>query len=138
LDVVNLLACVQPLPSLDGTAYPTAPNLTAFSGQAAALEAHGRLVAVNTLNAHPVLGKVGLLYSHRPVFPLTFGGEEADDWSICDWCDQCHRKKGLAVWSEAFESAAGLLGGEGLVAAILGKIDAIEISARPRKLPLLP
>jgi hypothetical protein len=138
LDVVNLLACVQPLPSLDGTAYSTVPNLTAFSGQAAALEAHGRLVAVNTLNAHPVLGKVGLLYSHRPVFPLTFGGEDMDDWSICDWCDQCHRKGGLTVWVDAFRPAGGLIGGEALVAATLGKIDAIEFDAQPRQQPLLP
>src|SRR5262249_17879668 len=61
-----------------------------------------------------------------------------DDWGICDWCDQCHRKKGLTVWVDAFEPAGGVTGGEALVAAILGKIDAIEMSARPRKLPLLP
>lgn len=137
LDVVNLLAREQPRPSLDGTAYPAAPNLLAFSGQAPALEAHGRLVAVNTLNAHPSLGKLGLLYSHRPIFPLSFG-EDADDWSLCDWCDQCHRKGGLTVWVEAFRPAGGLTGGEALVAAILGKIDAIEIDAEPRKQPLLP
>jgi hypothetical protein len=137
LDVVNLLACAQPLPSLDGTAYPSAPHLTAFSGQAAALESHGRLVAVNTLNAHPVLGKVGLLYSHRPVFPLAFGGDELDDWSVCDWCDQCHRKGGLTVWVDAFRPAGGLVGGEALVAAILGKIDAIEEDGRGRQ-PVLP
>ncbi len=138
LDVVNLLARVQPLPSLDRTPYPTAPQLIAFSGQAPALEAHGRMAAVNTLNAHPSLGKVGLLYSHRPVYPLTFGGEETDDWSLCDWCDQCHRKGGLTVWVEAFKSGGGLTGGEALVAAILGKIDAIELDAEPRRQPLLP
>ncbi|HSQ54744.1 MAG TPA: hypothetical protein VLM40_03285, partial [Gemmata sp.] len=138
LDVVNLLATVQLLPSIDGTAYPTAPNLLAFSGQQPALEAAGRAVIVNTLNIHPVLGKVALLNSHRPVFPLTFGGEETDDWGICDWCDQCHRKGGLVVWVDAFEPAGGLVGGEALVAAILGKVDAIEIAAAPRKVPLLP
>ena len=138
LDVVNLLARLQPLPSLDGTAYPTAPNLIAFSGQAPALESHGRMVAVNTLNAHSSLGKVGLLYSHRPVFPLAFGGDETDDWSLCDWCDQCHRKGGLTVWVDAFRPSGGVTGGEALVAAILGKIDAIEIDAEPRKQPLLP
>ncbi|HEY3790073.1 MAG TPA: hypothetical protein VGL71_14530, partial [Urbifossiella sp.] len=99
----------------------------AFSGQAAALEAHGRIVAVNTFNTHPALGKVGLLYSHRPVFPLTFGGKDSDDWSICDWCDQCHRKGGLTVWVDPFASEP--IGGEALVAAILGKIDAIEIAS---------
>jgi hypothetical protein len=71
------------------------------------------------------------------VFPLTFG-DESDDWGICDWCDQCHRKKGLVVWVDAFEPAGGLTGGEALVAAILGKIDAIEVTAEPRKVPLLP
>jgi hypothetical protein len=138
LDVVNVLAAVKPVASLDGTAYPLAPDLLAFSGQAAALEAHGRLVAVNTMNAHPALGKVGLLYSHRPVFPLTFGDEDTDDWSVCDWCDQCHRKGGLTVWVEPFHHEAGLLGGEALVAAVLGKIDVIEVGGRPRKQPLLP
>jgi hypothetical protein len=82
---------------------------------------------------------VALLNSHRPVFPLTFGGpEETDDWGVCDWCDQCHRKKGLTVWVDAFEPAGGLTGGEALVAAILGKIDAIEVTGEPRKVPLLP
>ena len=103
-----------------------------------ALEADGRAVVVNTLNVHPVLGKVALLHSHRPVFPLAFGGEDTDDWSICDWCDQCHRKGGLTVWVDAFEPAGGLIGGEALVAAILGKIDAIEVTGEPRKAPLVP
>ncbi|MFO0824128.1 MAG: hypothetical protein U0792_13610 [Gemmataceae bacterium] len=138
IDVVNLLATVQPFPSLDGTAYQTVPNLTAFSGQTATLERHGTAVIVNTLNTHPVLGKVGLLHSHRPVFPLTFGGDEPDDWGICDWCDQCHRKGGLTVWVDAFEPAGGIMGGEALVAAILGKIDAIEVPTATRKVPLLP
>jgi hypothetical protein len=138
LDVVNLLTTVQPFPSLDGTAYPTAPNLLAFSGQRPALEADGRAVVVNTLNTHPVLGTVALLNSHRPVFPLSFGGDETDDWGVCDWCDQCHRKGGLAVWVDAFEPAAGLVGGEALVAAVLGKIDAIEVTGEPRSAPLLP
>jgi hypothetical protein len=84
------------------------------------------------LNAHPALGTVALLNSHRPVFPLTFGGEDPDDWGICDWCDQCHRKGGLVVWVEAFQRHAGLVGGEALVAALLGKIDAIEVTGGTR------
>jgi hypothetical protein len=130
--VVNLLACPQPLPSLDGTAYQTLPNMTAFSGQAPALAADGRVVVVNTLNSHPVLGRVGLLNCHRAVFPLTFGGDEdTDDWSVTDWCHQCHRKQGLAVWVDAFRPGAGPAGGEALVAAVLGAIDAIEFDAQP-------
>jgi hypothetical protein len=116
----------------------TTPNLLAFSGQVSAVERDGCSVVVNTFNSHPVLGKVALLNSHRPVFPLTFGGEDTDDWGVCDWCDQCHRKKGLTVWADAFEPVGGLVGGEVLAAAILGKIDAIEVTAAPRKAPLLP
>jgi hypothetical protein len=138
VSVVNLLARAQPLPSLDGTAYPTLSNMTAFSGQVPALEADGRMVVVNTLNEHPVLGRVGLLNCHRAVFPLTFGGEETDDWSVTNWCRQCHRKHGLNVWVDAFRSDAGIPGGEALVAAALGEIDAIEYDARPRSQPLLP
>lgn len=138
VDVVNLLATPFPVLALDANTYTTTPNLLAFSGQVPALERDGCSVVVNTFNAHPVLGKVALLNSHRPVFPLTFGGEDTDDWSICDWCDQCHRKKGLTVWCDAFEPAGGVTGGEALVAAILGKIDAIEVTDAPRKSPLLP
>lgn len=138
LDVVNLLAVPFRLLALDANTYVTTPNLLAFSGQAPALESDGHAVYVNTFNAHPVLGKVALLDSHRPVFPLTFGGEESDDWGVCDWCVQCHRKGGLAVWVDAFETAGGVTGGEALVAAILGQIDAIEVTAKPGRSPLLP
>ncbi|MFM8271916.1 MAG: hypothetical protein ACKODX_06220 [Gemmata sp.] len=138
LDAVNVLATPLPLLTMDANTYTTVPNLLAFSGQLSAVERAGHAVFVNTLNTHPVLGKVALLHSHRPVFPLTFGGEEPDDWGVCDWCDQCHRKKGLVVWVDAFEPAGGVTGGEALVAAILGKIDAIEVNARPRKTSLLP
>lgn len=138
LDFINLLACVQQLASEDGIIYPTVPNLLAFSGQTPALIAHHCTVAVNTLNSHPVLGRVALLHTHRPVFPLTFGGEDdTDDWSICDWCDQGHRKNGLTVWVDAFEDESGLAGGEALVAVVLGKMDAVEVTPR-RKHPLLP
>ncbi len=138
LDVVNLLAVPFPVLALDANTYMTTPNLLAFSGQENALERDGAAVVVNTLNTHPVLGKVALLNSHRPVFPLTFGGEDTDDWGVCDWADQCHRKRGLTVWVDAFEPAAGVTGGEALVAALLGKIDAIEVTNEPRKVPLLP
>ena len=139
LGVANLLVTPLPVLALDANTYATVPNLLAFSGQAPALERDGCAVVVNTFNTHPVLGKVAILNSHRPVFPLTFGGpDETDDWGICDWCDQCHRKGGLVVWADAFEPAGGLVGGEALVAAVLGKIDAIEVTAEPRKSALLP
>lgn len=138
LDVVNLLAVPFPVLAHDAETYTTTPNLLAFSGQTAALESDGRQVIVNTLNRHPVLGAVALLHAHRPIYPLTFGGEATDDWGVCDWADQCHRKKGLVVWVDAFEPCAGVCGGEALVAAVLGKVDAIEVTGGPRKMSLLP
>lgn len=138
LAVVNLLVRDRPMLASDGNTYPTLANMTAFSGQAPAVEAGGRLVVVNTLNAHPVLGRVGLLNCHRPVFPLTFGGDEPDDWSVCDWCDQCHRKNGLNVWADPFRTHTEPPGGEALVALVLGKIDAMEFDARRRDQPFLP
>jgi hypothetical protein len=135
LDLVNLLATVQDYPSPDGHMYRSMPNITAFSGQASAVPG----VFVNTFNVHPVLGRLGLLNCHRAVYPLTFGhDDETDDWSLSDWCDQCHRKKGLVVWCDAYRPEAGLPGGEALVNAILGKIDAIEVDALERSTAFLP
>ena len=138
LDFIHLLASEQDIAGQDGHLYRTIPNMTAFSGQQAALERNGHAVVVNTLNTHPALGSLALLNCHRTVFPLSFGGDATDDWSLCDWADQCHRKKGLVVWCDAYRSEAGLAGGEALVAAILGKIDAIELDARERQQPFLP
>jgi len=135
LDLVHLLATVHDYPSEDGHRYRIVPNLTAFSGQDEAIPG----VVVNTLNVHPTLGRLALLHCHRPVYPLTFGHmDETDDWSLSDWCEQCHRKRGLVVWCDAYRPQAGLPGGEALVNAILGKIDAIEIDAQDRAAPFLP
>lgn len=134
LDFVNLLATVQDYPSTDGHMYRVIPNITAFSGQSAAVPG----VFVNTFNVHPALGRLGLLNAHRAVYPLTFGQiDETDDWSLSDWCDQCHRKKGLVIWCDAYRPEAGLPGGEALVNATLGKVDAIEIDAHERTAPFL-
>jgi hypothetical protein len=119
LAMVNLLAAARP-----------ASDLLAFSGTRAALESPGHVVAVNTLNAHSILGTVALLDSHRPVFPLEFGGPAGtDDWSVSDWCDQCHRKRGLVVWPDLPRLSAETPQGEALAAALLGRIDAFELSA---------
>ena len=135
LDFVNLLIAAQDYPSTDGHMYRVMPNMTAFSGQSPAVDR----VFVNTLNVHPALGTLGLLNCHRAVFPVTFGhSDETDDWSLADWCGQCHRKKGLVVWCDAYRPESGLPGGEALVNAILGNVDAIEFDARDRKSPLLP
>jgi hypothetical protein len=127
LAVVNLLACEASFPSQNGTIYPAFPTLLAFSGQRACLETDGHQVAVNTLNTHPVLGRLGLLHCHRTVYPLSFGGmDKTDDWALDDWCGQCHRKNGLVVWADAFDPKVGHAG-EALACLILGHVDALEL-----------
>jgi hypothetical protein len=138
LDAVQLLAFDFPAAALDGQTYHHLPNLEAFSGQTPALTAPAA-VTVNTLNTHPVLGRVALLHAHRPVYPLTFGGANGtDDWSLSDWCDQARRKRGYPVWSDPLQVNSGVFGGEALIALLHGKIEAIELDGRPRKQPLLP
>jgi hypothetical protein len=124
LDVVNLLAHERP-PNIDHP--PAFVNLLAFSGTQPALEGPP-CVVVNTCNTHPVLGTVALLNCHRAVFPLRFGAPDGlDDWSVADWCDQCHRKKGLVVWPDLPRLMVEHPQGEALAALLLGKIDAFEI-----------
>jgi hypothetical protein len=114
---------------------PTYPHLVAYSGQRASLERPGHVVAVGTENRHRVLGGLALLHTHRVVYPLTFGApEESDDWSLDDWCGQAHRKGGLVVWTEPWSlpQGRGQLSGSGyeaLANAILGHIDALEVTA---------
>lgn len=128
LDAVNLLIEPRRFLGHDGIGYDSVPNAEAFSGQAPALQAHGTEVFVNTHNRHPVLGSLGLLHSHRAVYPLTFGGPDAtDDWSLEDWAGQCHRKKGFVTWTDAFLPGRGI-GWEALALAALGKIDALELT----------
>jgi hypothetical protein len=107
------------------------PNLLEFSGQEPALERHGCLVAVNTHNNHAFLGSLGLLNCHRVVYPLTFGGypfvDAYEDWTLADWCDQCHRKDGLVVWTRTHLGHDGKVYGEGLADLLLGKVDAVEV-----------
>lgn len=127
LAVVNLLARVVYAPSLDGQTYATVPNLLAFSGAEALVTTADALVAVNTLNRHSHLGTLGLLATHRVVHPLAFGApDDTDDWSLTDWCQQAHRKRGLVVWADI--SAEQGQGGEALALALLGHVDAIEVS----------
>jgi hypothetical protein len=124
LDVVNLLARDRPSHS---ERHAAVVNLLAFSGTRPALDG-SPLVVVNTCNTHPVLGTVALLNSHRPVYPLRFGAPDGlDDWSVSDWCDQCHRKKGLVVWPDEPRLTPQHPQGEALAALLLGKIDAFEV-----------
>ncbi|MGH7224747.1 MAG: hypothetical protein ACRELF_16110, partial [Gemmataceae bacterium] len=124
LDVVNLLAHERP-PHLDRPAALV--NLLAFSGTQPTLDGSPRVV-VNTCNTHPLLGTVALLNCHRVVYPLRFGAPDGlDDWSVADWCAQCHRKKGLVAWPDLPRLTAEHPQGEALAVLLLGKIDAFEI-----------
>jgi hypothetical protein len=105
------------------------PNLLAFSGTQPALANEQTQVVVNTLNTHPFLGTLSLLNCHRVVYPLRFGGPDlADDWSLADWCDQCHRKKGLVVWPHLPRLTEEHPQPEALACVLLGKVDAFEVS----------
>jgi hypothetical protein len=114
--------------------HPAVPNILAFSGQEPALEMPGHLVVVNTYNSHPTLGALGLLSCHRVVYPLSFGWHgEPDDWSLADWCDQCHRKGGLVVWADGrgLRAVDNYLDCESLADLVLGKVDALEVEGSP-------
>jgi hypothetical protein len=124
LNVVNLLAFAV----TEESRTPALPNLLAFSGQGQALERPGHLVVVNTLNQHPALGRLALLNCHRVVYPLAFGGPEGvDEWTLADWCDQCHRKGGLVVAADFF-AAQRWMCGEIIADLILGKVDALDVT----------
>ena len=135
LGLAQLLAFDYRMASFDGHTYATTPGLDSFTGQSARASG-GTRVAVGTLNMHPVLGRVSLLFTHRPVFPLSYGAPESpDDWGVSAWCEQARRKGGLAVWADPYQLPHG---GETLVALVNGLIDAIEVTTSPRRVPLLP
>jgi hypothetical protein len=126
--VVNLLAEECLLWGERGSQVPAITNILAFSGQRPALEGPGHLVAVNTMNRHRALGRLLLLNCHRVVFPLTFFGPgDFDDWSLADWCDQCHRKGGLVIGDGFFPNYPGRSYDELLADLILGKVDALQL-----------
>ncbi len=132
LAVVNLLASQIAIPTPSAGCCSMISNLLAFSGQQPALEQPGHMVVVNTHNVHSLLGSLGLLNCHRVVHPLFVGEADLSDaWTLADWCDQCHRKNGLVVWTGpgAVAAYSGFRYGEALADLILGKIDAIEVSA---------
>ncbi len=124
LEVVNLLARERPAHQGRPAALV---NLLAFSGTRLALPG-SPCVIVNTCNTHPILGTLALLNCHRVVYPLRFGAPDGlDDWSLADWCDQCHRKKGLVVWPDEPRLTPEHPQGEALAALLLGKVDAFEV-----------
>jgi hypothetical protein len=135
LAVVNLLIEECRLPTFnEDTHAPTGPltaipNILAFSGQRPAVEIPAHMVVVNTHNRHPFLGSLALLNCHRVVHPLWFGGPDGwDDWTLADWCDQCHRKGGLVIWTDFDDWYCA--DDERLADLILGRIDALETSEK--------
>jgi hypothetical protein len=132
LAVINLLS--TELRTGDPQREPPAvviPNIVAFSGQRPLLEMPGHMLVVNTLNSGGQLGTLGLLNCHRIVYPLSIGWttEGVYNWTLADWCDQCHRKGGLVLWAEFGRSWEKELGfaSEALADLILGRIDAVEV-----------
>ena len=123
--VVNLLAKETTIKDAFATTRPAIPNILSFSGQSIARQAKDCAVAINTQNVHAALGSLGLLHCHRIVYPLACGGT---DWTLQDWCDQCHRKKGLVIWTDPLHETADFRYGEPLADLILGKVDAFELT----------
>lgn len=123
LDLVHMLVRENSFP---GTEAADISGILDFSGQEIAFEKFGCSLFVNTLNHHPFLGTIGIIHSHRPVFPLVSSSSESPGiWSLIDWCRQGHRKNGLVTW--VFD-AANKYQGEALAALILNEIDLLEIS----------
>src|SRR5262249_22186423 len=126
--VVNLLACPRELHSSEQGPYHAIPNILAFSGQGPALEWPGHLVIVNTRNYHQGLGSLVLLNCHRIVYPLLSGWDSsAGDWTLADWCDQCHRKGGMVIGEDLFAYPDRHPYGEVLADVISGRIDALQM-----------
>jgi hypothetical protein len=112
------------------------PNILEFSGQDLARQGNDCLVAVGTRNTHPTLGDLLLLNAHRVVFPLTFGGPDGfDDWTLADWCSQCHRKNGLVV-GDGLLSVEEPKRGELLADALLGAVDALQLTVPDPTFPI--
>lgn len=137
LAIVNLLA-TENWCQLEEDQEPwvgSIPNIVAFSGQKPALEMPDCQVVVNTHNNGTHLGSLLLLNCHRVVYPLGIGScglRNFYDWTLADWCGQCHRKGGLVLWA-AFGSRRKEptpndgYGGETLAECVLGKMDGIAV-----------
>jgi hypothetical protein len=119
LPFVNVLAAEWSMP---GHLFHS--NLLEFSGQQPALVKDDCQVIVNTQNRSESLGSLSLLNCHRIVYPLSLSWEGFEQWTLHDWCDQCHRKGGLVIWP-AFPGEPG----ERLADLLLGAIDAVEWTA---------
>jgi hypothetical protein len=137
LAVVDLLVREQP---------GSIVNISAYSGQQPALAKPGHMIAVNTANQSPQ-GRLLLLNTHRTVYPLSF--QVGEKWSLIDWCDQAHRKKGLVIAEDWLLRLANGPVPELVDADFLRRVDAIRFhphvplepwfaaQARGFKLPLV-
>lgn len=112
-------------PNPEPHAHPDYAQLVEFSGSKPALETPRSLIAVNTLNRHPILGTVSLLHSHRPVYPWYSGWNAGEGgWSVHDWSRQCHRIKGVVIWPELDSQLPEY---EAIAALVHGDIDCVEL-----------
>lgn len=142
LAVVNLL-----VRNWDSNLKYTSPlrNIEAFSGDTPCLKSPESMVVVNTFNVNVLLGSLALLNCHRIVFPLSSGVTGFKEYTLNDWCGQCHRKNGLVIWSEPFlwlgdfeharawaEPGFTVVGPEGLALLLTGRIDALEVTESVR------
>jgi hypothetical protein len=133
LAFVNLLAFELKRDKNDAV-HPGLSNILSFSGQQPLLEVPGHCVVVNTWNRSEILNSLALLNCHRIVFPLTIGRQldrhlwALGDWTLADWCDQCHRKGGLAIWTDVGLSSDHQIC-EAVAEVILGRIDALQVTA---------
>lgn len=104
----------------------TFPTMLEFSGRETAVSREGCAIQVNTRNFGDILGTLSLLDCHRPVYPLTFADPGFSSWSLSDWWDQCHRKRGLVIWGDETTRNDPHAHGEALAGVILNKVDALE------------
>lgn len=104
----------------------TFPTMLEFSGRENAFSREGCAVQVNTRNYGGELGIISLLDCHRPIYPLTFSDPGFSSWSLSDWWDQCHRKRGLVIWADEQTRNNPHGHGEALAGILLGKVDALE------------
>jgi hypothetical protein len=86
------------------------------------------MVWVGTENRQHILGHIGMLGTHSPVYPMSASGPEESylgdllHRTLADWADACREREGLAVAVHfpypTAEIAADI---------VLGKIDAVEL-----------
>lgn len=102
------------------------PSMIEFSGSMVARNRDSCSVQVNSRNQGGHLGVLSLLDCHRPVFPLTLSDTAFSEWSLSDWWKQCHRKRGLVIWSDTKSRDDPDFHGEALAGILTKGVDAFE------------